>query len=219
MDRESPEVIEKEMQTTRESLTEKVTLLEQQVVGTLQSSTTAVQETVGSVKDTVDSVKSAVQDTVESVTDSVKHSVASLTDGLKDALDFKRHVRANPWAAFGGAAAAGFITGMLVFRREGSSLGLPAGTHTPVMGSPPTVVPMRPSWLGELFEMAGQEVKKIAQDALTKASAQLKQTVQDGVPKLIETAVSRVTEPLAAAGANPGDGYANGRSAYTGMRN
>ena len=64
MDRESPEVIEKEMQTTRESLTEKVSLLEQQVVGTLQSSTTAVQ-------DTVESVKSAVQDTVDSVTGSV----------------------------------------------------------------------------------------------------------------------------------------------------
>jgi len=202
-------VIEKEMQTTRESLTEKVSQLEQQVVGTFQSSTTAVQ-------DTVDSVKSAVQDTVESVTDTLKHSVSSMTDGLKDALDVKRHVRENPWAALGGAAAAGFITGMLVFRREGSSApGRPAGTYAPVMGS----APMRPSWLGELFEMAGQEVKKIAQDALAKATAQLKQSVNEGVPKLIETAVSRVTEPLAAHDTPQTGAYANGRSAYTGMRN
>jgi len=206
-------VIEKEMQTTRESLTDKVSQLEQQVVGTFQSSTTAVQ-------DTVDSVKSAVQDTVDSVTDTLKTSVSSLTDGLKDALDVKRHVRENPWAALSGAAAAGFITGILVFRREGSSTpGLPAGTYTPVMGSPPTVAPMRPSWLGELFEMAGQEVKKIAQDALTKATAQLKQTLSEGVPKLIETAVSRVTEPRAGHDTPPTGAYANGRSAYTGMRN
>jgi len=205
-------VIEKEMQSTRESLTEKVSLLEQQVVGTLQSSTSAVQ-------DTVDSVKTAVQDTVDSVSGTLKHSVSSLTDGLKDAIDVKRHVRENPWAALGGAAAAGFITGMLVFRREGSSTpGLPAGTYTPVMGNPPTVAPMRPSWLGELFEMAGQEVKKIAQDALAKATAQLKQSVNEGVPKLIETAVSRVTEPVARHDTPQAGAYGNGRSSYTGVR-
>jgi ElaB/YqjD/DUF883 family membrane-anchored ribosome-binding protein len=215
VDRESPEVIEKEMQTTRESLTEKVSLLEQQVVGTLQSSTTAVQ-------DTVESVKSAVQDTVESVTGSVKDSVSSLTDGLRDALDVKRQVRQNPWACVGGAAALGFITGMLVFRRESSMAAGMASTSAPYSPAPayqPPVVPMRPSWLGELFDMAGQEVKKIAQDALTRGTAQLKQTVQEQVPKLIETAVSRVTEAATPRETTATEGYANGRSAYTGMRN
>lgn len=212
MANESPEVIEHEMQSTRESLTEKVAQLEQQVVGTLHSSTTAVQ-------DTVDSVKLAVRDTVDSVTGTLKESVTSLTDGLKDALDVKRHVRENPWAALGGAAAAGFITGMLAFRREGSSTpGLPAGTHTPIMGGVPTYSPPRSGWFADLFEMAGQEVKKIAQDALTKATAQLKQTVNEGVPKFIETAVSRVTEHTKAADSQPAGSHANGRS-YTGMRN
>ncbi|HVK08246.1 MAG TPA: hypothetical protein VM597_05655 [Gemmataceae bacterium] len=208
MDRESPEVIEKEMQTTRESLTEKVSLLEQQVVGTLQTSTTAVQ-------DTVQSVKSAVEDTVQSVTGTVKDSVSSLTDGLRDALDVRRHVRENPWACVGGAAALGFVTGMLVFRRESSmASAMSSAAYTPATGYQPAApAPTRPSWLGELFEMAGQEVKKIAQEALTRGTAQLKASVQEQVPKLIETAVSRVTEPATTTG-----GHTNGRTAYTGMR-
>jgi ElaB/YqjD/DUF883 family membrane-anchored ribosome-binding protein len=215
VDRESPEVIEKEMQTTRESLTEKVSLLEQQVVGTLQSSTTAVQ-------DTVESVKSAVQDTVDSVTGTVKDSVSTLTDGLRDALDFKRQVRENPWACVGGAAALGFITGMLVFRRESSmttAMSTTSAPYSPSTAYQPPVVPTRPSWLGELFDMAGQEVKKIAQDALTRATSQLKQTVQEQVPRMVETAVSRVTDPLTEACSTQTGGYANGRSDYTGMRN
>ena len=214
MDRESPEVIEKEMQTTRDSLTEKVSLLEQQVVGTLQSSTTAVQ-------DTVQSVKSAVQDTVESVTGTVKDSVSSLTEGLKDALDYKRQVRENPWACVGGAAALGFITGMLVFRRESAITAAMATTSaaTPSYTPSAPLMPTRPSWLGELFDMAGQEVKKIAQDALTRATSQLKQSVQEKVPQLMEAAVSRVTDPLTESGSTQPSGYSNGRSEYTGMRN
>jgi ElaB/YqjD/DUF883 family membrane-anchored ribosome-binding protein len=200
VDRESPEVIEKEMQTTRESLTEKVSLLEQQVVGTLQTSTTAVQDTVQSV---------------QSVTGTVKDSVSSLTDGLRDALDVRRHVRENPWACVGGAAALGFVTGMLVFRRESSmASAMSSAAYTPATGYQPAApAPTRPSWLGELFEMAGQEVKKIAQEALTRGTAQLKASVQEQVPKLIETAVSRVTEPATTTG-----GHTNGRTAYTGMR-
>jgi ElaB/YqjD/DUF883 family membrane-anchored ribosome-binding protein len=215
VDRESPEVIEKEMQTTRESLTEKVSLLEQQVVGTLQSSTTAVQ-------DTVQSVKSAVQDTVDSVTGTVKDSVSTLTDGLRDALDLKRQVRENPWACVGGAAAVGFITGMLVFRRESSMTSAMSSTsagHTPLAAHVPAAAPTRPGWLGELLDMAGQEVKKIAQDALTRATSQLKQTVQEQVPKMVETAVGRVTEPLTETCSTQTGGHANGRSGYSGMRN
>jgi ElaB/YqjD/DUF883 family membrane-anchored ribosome-binding protein len=213
VDRESPEVIEKEMQTTRESLTEKVSLLEQQVVGTLQSSTTAVQ-------DTVQSVKSAVQDTVDSVTGTVKDSVSSLTDGLRDALDFKKQVRENPWACVGGAAALGFVTGILVFRRESSmtaAMSSASASHTPLAAHLPAVAPTRPSWLGELFDMAGQEVKKIAQDALTRATSQLKQSVQEKVPQLMEAAVSRVTDPLTETSSTQPGGYANGRPGYSGM--
>lgn len=202
MDREQPEVIERQMEQTRESLTEKVSLLEQKVVGQIQSATDAVQ-------DTVQCVKSAVQDTVQSVTGTVTHSVQSLTDGVKEVLDVRKHARENPWAMVGGATAAGLVTGLLVFRRESSGAPRAAVAPTPFTSQPAApAVSHRPAWLNDLFEMAGQEVKKLAEQALAAATASLRQSVQTGIPKLIERAVPDV-----------GAGHCgNGASTYAGTR-
>jgi len=78
------------MADTRESLTEKVSLLEQHVVGKLQSATEAVEETVHTVK-------SAVEDTVAAVTGSVKNSI----EGMTEALDMRKRVQETPWLMVG----------------------------------------------------------------------------------------------------------------------
>jgi ElaB/YqjD/DUF883 family membrane-anchored ribosome-binding protein len=216
MDRESPELIEQQMEDTRESLSEKVSLLEQQVVGKLQSATDAVQ-------DTVQSVRNAVEDTVSAVSGTVKQSVESVSEGMKEALDVKKHVREYPWAMVGGAAAAGFLTGVLVFRRAQSAASLPMAAG----GSRPAFMPVaapvaaaareRPGWLNVLFEVAGQEIKKIAEQALATTTASLKQTVQTGIPKLIESALPNVGSKCEGDSASTETHYGNGPS-YSGMR-
>ena len=123
MDRESPELIEREMEQTREWLTEKVSLLENKVIGQLNSATDTVQGTVDSVQETVHSVKTAVQDTVQSVSETVKDSVRSMAEGMKETLDVHKHVQQNPLAMVGGAAALGFLTGLIVFRGRPTSRG------------------------------------------------------------------------------------------------
>lgn len=187
MDRESPELIEREMEQTRESLTEKVSLLENKVVGQLQSATDTVQGTVDSVQETVQSVKSAVQDTVQSVSDTVRHSVQSLADGLKETFDVRKQVHENPLAMVGGAAVAGFLTGLLVFggRRSGTHAyaAMPAGSYAV------PVAPSRPGWLNDLLDVAVREVKKVAEQALSTTTASLKHSVETGIPKLIDTAL------------------------------
>ena len=190
MDRESPELIEREMEQTRESLTEKVSLLENKVVGQLQSASDTVQGTVDSVQETVQSVKSAVQDTVQSVSDTVKHSVQSLADGLKETFDVRKQVHENPLAMVGGAAVAGFVTGLLVFGRRTSGGSLPAYTPMPAAHyAAAPAAPSRPGWLNDLLDMAMREVKKIAEQALTTTTASLRHSVETGIPKLIETAL------------------------------
>jgi len=220
MDRESPELIEREMEETRESLTEKVSLLEQQVVEKLQSATDAVQ-------DTVQTVRSAVEDTVTAVSGTVKQSVESVSEGMKEALDVKKHVREYPWAMVGGAAAAGFITGLLVFRGERSpalaSMPMSAGgsqpAFTPLMAQAPAAAaaPQRPGWLNDLFEIAGREIKKIAELAVATTTASLKQSVETGIPKLIESALPNVESKCADGGASAETHYGNGPS-FSGMR-
>jgi ElaB/YqjD/DUF883 family membrane-anchored ribosome-binding protein len=218
MDRESPELIEREMECTRESLTEKVSLLENKVLGQVQSATDTVEGTMTSVQDTVQTVKAAVQDTVQSVTDTVKHSVQSLTDGMKETLDVRRHTQENPWAMVGGAAAAGLLTGLVVFRREPavSAGDLPA--YTPMPAAMPTAAPAvshRPGWLNDILEMAGREVKQIAQQAIAQASASLRQTVQSRVPQLVEQVVPG-GHPDAACRTDGATG--NGASQFGGAR-
>lgn len=222
MDREQPEIIEREMAETRESLTEKVSLLEQKVVGQIESATDAMQ-------DTVHCVKSAVQDTVHAVTGTVSNTVESLTDGVKEALDIRKHTRENPWAMVCGATAAGFVTGLLVFHRQSSGSSPPACTPVPFTSEPAprpaAAAPAgshRPAWLNDLFEMAGQEIKKLAEQALVTATASLRQTLETGIPKLIDRAVpdveARRTDQAAGDRAGHAGYYGNGPSSYTGTR-
>jgi ElaB/YqjD/DUF883 family membrane-anchored ribosome-binding protein len=187
VDREQPELIEREMEQTRESLTEKVSLLEQKVVGQIQSTTDAVQ-------DTVQTVKSAVQDTVQCVTGTVTQSVESLSEGVKEALDLQKHTREHPWAMVGGATLAGFVTGLMVFGRRANGSSLPA--YTPMAAhsgyTPTPAAAQRPAWINDLMDLAGRELKKLAEQALATTTSSLKHTVEEGIPKLIDSALPNV---------------------------
>jgi ElaB/YqjD/DUF883 family membrane-anchored ribosome-binding protein len=99
---DEPEVIRRQMEETRSSLSDKIERLEQQVVGTVQNTTQAVN-------DTVESVKEAVHGTVTTVKDTVSDTVGA----VKDALDVRGYVREYPWASFGAAVATGFVGGLL----------------------------------------------------------------------------------------------------------
>ena len=209
MDRESPELIEREMEQTRESLTQKVSQLENKVIDQVETATDTVQGTMESVQDTVQCVKAAVQDTVQSVTDTVKSSVQSLTDGMRGALDVRKHTQEHPLAMVGGAALAGFLTGLVVFRKETNGSSLPAYTPMPsaAMAAPSAAPAMthRPAWLSDILEMAGREVKQIAQQVIAQASASLKETVHERVPQLVERVVPG--GPDGSAKTNGGRGF------------
>jgi ElaB/YqjD/DUF883 family membrane-anchored ribosome-binding protein len=214
---ESPELIERQMEETRESLTEKVALLEQQVTGTIQSATEAVQ-------DTVQTVKSAVEGTVEAVKGTVQQSVASVSEGMKEVLDVRKHVQENPWAMVGGAAAAGFVTGLLVFGRRPSnprpaipftSQPAAAPAYAPAAPAYAPAVSHRPGWVSDLFELVGREVKKLAESVIATASASLKETVGHRVPELIDSALKPST-PCERADAGTTGAHANGPSATFG---
>lgn len=213
MDRdESPELIEQQMTETRQSLTEKVAALENQVTGTLQSATTTVQETVQTVQDTVQSVKTAMEDTVSTVKDTVQESVESVSSGIKSAFDVRSHVADNPWGAFAGAAVAGFVTGLIVFRHHGHGVPAhPAAAFTPRPAPPPAPAaapapppePRKPSWVDDLFDMATREAKQIGQQALSTLAASAKHAIDQQMPLLVNTLAERL--PTVMAGGDRGD--------------
>jgi len=112
----TPEQIEAEMFVTRESLTEKVNALENQVLGTVQTAANTITETVDAVKSFVNTAPDAVSDTVEQVTSAVKEQVART-------FDITRHVQSKPLSSVGVSVGLGFIAGYLFF--WGKSLKFP----------------------------------------------------------------------------------------------
>jgi len=103
MDRD--ELIERRMQQTRASLTEKLETLEQKVVGTVEEAATVASDTVASIKDTVNAVNSSVKEGVETV---------------KDWCDVKAHVQQHPWLVVGGCVATGYCLGVFL-EKNGSA--------------------------------------------------------------------------------------------------
>jgi ElaB/YqjD/DUF883 family membrane-anchored ribosome-binding protein len=192
---ESPELIEQHMQETRESLTQKVTALEDSVVGGLHNAS----ETVNSI---IDSVKTVVPDTLTSVKDNV-------VDQVKATFDVSERTRERPWAMIGGAAALGFIAGIVLFRK---------GTSEPMQklataSAPPKAAPQAyrmPGWLDKvvdrLADKVGDEVRKLGEVALATASDSLQRTMEETLPKILGNA----TAPTECESAMPHGGHRNG---------
>jgi len=200
-----PEEIEREMEQTRESLTQKVAALEQTVTGKVQTVTETVEQVKNSIQDTVASVKDSVQDTVSSVKDSLKDSVHAVADTVKETLDISGHVRSYPWASVGVAAGAGFLLGFLVGGRryslgataempeEQARGGLPGDVaRRAYAASPPAPESSKPGMFDELFGMVSREFKQVAEMALSSAISAVKRNVNETVPHLVDTAVAQV---------------------------
>lgn len=182
----SPDEIEREMAQTRESITEKVSILESQVKGTLES----VSGTVEAVKDAVSSAPEAVSETVKQTVEAVKEQVRS--------IDVAGCIRDNPWAAVGTSMLGGFLAGFFLLggsksRRTASPVpGLTSSSYQPT--------PASGGVLDDLFNMVGKEVREMAGMALTSATEALKQNINTAVPGLINRAVDQVTHTNGATG-------------------
>jgi len=181
-----PEEIEREMHQTRESLTEKVTALENQVVGTVQ---TAADTLTG----TVDAVRSFVSHAPETVSETVKQATAAVSESMKDVFDISAHVRKNPWAAVGISALLGGIVGCLTASRRESfrplaaaSAPVPAPAPAPAASAPNA----HPGIVDEFMGMISGKLKELAETAINSVSASVKSNIETGIPRLVDEAAA-----------------------------
>lgn len=213
----SPDQIEREMNETRDSIAEKVALLENKVLGnvnTLADTATSVKE---AVTETVQSVKEAVVGAPAAVADSVKQTFASVGDSVRTAVgsfDLPGTVRANPWAAVGTSAGVGFVVGLMLGSARSRSI-MARGHDEPVSGGRVGTVrsayqgngpaayrddrPAGPGMFGRLWGMVAEQVQPLLADALTTATASVKQAIKTQVPQAVDTAVHGLTDRVQAA--------------------
>ncbi|MFO0802171.1 MAG: hypothetical protein U0791_03465 [Gemmataceae bacterium] len=165
--------IQHEMLQTREAISEKVAALEHQVLGTIQTAADTVTNTVDVVKDAVASAPAAVGDTVRQTVEAVKETVASFS--------IQECVRENPWSAVGTAILAGF----LVSRRTSA---------TPVAPGPVASAPREPGLLADVRDIAGRELKQLAEHAIQSLARTAKQTLESRLPHAVDAAVRHWAE-------------------------
>jgi len=110
-----------QMDESRESLAQKIEMLEDKVTETVQTATASVAEATASVLETVQSATASVSETVDSVTnavqgtvDNVRQSVEGTVDSVKSAFDLSRQVEEHPWLMMGGAVAVGVLGATLL---------------------------------------------------------------------------------------------------------
>jgi ElaB/YqjD/DUF883 family membrane-anchored ribosome-binding protein len=115
---DEPEVIRRQMEGTRSSLTDKIERLENAVEEKVQSTTAAVTCTVESMKDAVEDTVRTVTGSVHDTVDSVKTSMHNTVESVKDAFDVRGYFAEYPWMAFGAAVGAGFAGGVLLGSRS-----------------------------------------------------------------------------------------------------
>jgi len=188
----TPEQIQDEMLHTRESLTEKVTALENQVVGTVQTAADTLTGTVESMKSFITTAPGAVSDTV-------KQAASVVSEKVREAFDISGHVREYPWTSVGVSTLLGCVTGWLVFR-DGSSTSAsepsPARSSppmAPVYSAPPSSARSGPGIFDEFFTMIGRKVREIAENVIDTASGAVNRSVREGLPKLVDAAAERLT--------------------------
>jgi ElaB/YqjD/DUF883 family membrane-anchored ribosome-binding protein len=98
-----PEVIRKQMEETRTSLTEKLEALESQVTETVKTVTDAVSEATENVKETVETVTEGVKETVETVAET---------------FSLRTQMQRRPWVVMGGSVAVGCMLGYMLTPRR-----------------------------------------------------------------------------------------------------
>jgi len=180
-------LIEKQMEETRASLSNKLEALENQVVDTVQTATDAVQNTTEAVAGTVESVKETVGEIGDKVSDTV-HSVLS-------AFNLSRQVEERPWLMFGGAIGLGWLTGWYLpdrtrkSRPTGAQPSFPATSSwaaAPVAAAPPAE-PKVPGWVSnQLSRVRGLAVGMVMGAVRDLARESLPESIRDRVTEEVD---------------------------------
>jgi ElaB/YqjD/DUF883 family membrane-anchored ribosome-binding protein len=194
------------MSQTRESLTEKVSALENQVVGTVQTAADTLTGTVESVKSLITTAPSAVGDTV-------KQAAQAVGESVKKTFDISSHVRECPLTSVGISMLAGGLTGYLLGRSRPFGLAGAVAPQWPVAGPAATQAEPRkePGVLDEFLTMIGRKFREAAENIIDTAGEAVNRNVREGVPKLVDAAGAMATDRL-----TPGDARGPRYAGFTG---
>jgi len=171
------------MEETRASLSEKLELLEQQVMDTVHGAQAAVHETVADVKD-------AVHETVEDV---------------KETFDITHQVQKHPWAMLGGSIALGFLGGRLLGRSSSEPPWNGDWPQAPHRQEPPAQAMNgnghlgdkqnpEPDMLSSLTQQFGPEIDRLKGMAVGAAMGIVRDMIRNAMPEPLKPQMADVVD-------------------------
>jgi ElaB/YqjD/DUF883 family membrane-anchored ribosome-binding protein len=175
---ENEEIIRQQMEATRESLTNKLEILEGKLLGSVERATTAVNDTVEQVKETV----------------------SGGVESVKDAFDIAGHIDKHPWFAVGTSVFCGYLVGSMAGEpSRGGSSGVVSGSDG-WAPSPQASAPSR-SWLSslepEIRHLKGLAIGSALGVLRDWASGQLPPQLAHGVGEIIDEVTRKIGgEPM-----------------------
>jgi predicted RNase H-like HicB family nuclease len=205
---ESIEVIESEIEQTREGLADKLEALTQQLTGTVEG-----------VGETVENVVETTKETIETVVETTKETISN----IKETFNIPKQVEQHPWLAMGASVLVGFVGGKIlasltsgtngntgyatngwaepVPQRMASASAYPTETQRHDHGAPreDTHNPSR-GWFAELGEQFSSELNKAKGLAVGTLLGVVRDMVGQTLPETVKSQVAglfdSVTEKL-----------------------
>jgi ElaB/YqjD/DUF883 family membrane-anchored ribosome-binding protein len=217
---EKEKEIQREMEQTRASLTEKLETLEQKVVGTVEEATAVASQTVESIKETVATVNETVKETVTAVNETVKESVETVkgtvsaveetvkesVETVKDWFDINAHTQEHPWLVMGGSVAVGYCLGTFfkpISQAASTAVTSMYQTEAPThhnggarRQAEQEHAQTKPSWMDRLSEWA-PEIDKLKSLALGVLFGTIREVVVQAVPEHIGEQIKDVFDSAA----------------------
>jgi len=231
-------LIKQQMGQTRTSLSQKMELLENKVLGTVDDTANTVSSTVqrvgSTVRDTVQHLSSTVCDTanhlgstVSGTSQDVRATLHDTVGSVRDALDVSRQMNEHPWIMLGGSVFVGYVGGRLLDSLERGHLpALPALPARPEQLLPhdsevrerlEAVPPPRrssSSFLQALLDTFSPELDKLKRMAVGTALGLVRDKLGESVPVPLRENFSelmdRVTQKLGGEAPPPGAMYGVG---------
>ncbi len=109
---------QREIDDTRSAMTEKLELLGERVLETVEGAQASMEEMVENVRDTVDTTVAAVKQTVEGaqasvegIVENVKETVGETVEAVQRTFDLHHQMEQHPWLLLGGSLVVGYLLG------------------------------------------------------------------------------------------------------------
>jgi uncharacterized membrane protein len=110
-------ILEKEIDDTRSSMTEKIDMIESQMSEKMDAAKEKIDNVMGKFKDVQDTIDTA-KNAVDSILETLKHTMEETVERVKYTSTVIQQVDQNPWIMLGSAVLTGYVLGGL---NEGAS--------------------------------------------------------------------------------------------------